>query len=392
MRRFLITTCLLAAIPLSGFGQAPDNTTKVKNFIKVWGLLKYYHPLVATGHIDWDAVFVNHFQKIIDAKNTNQFNSEIAAVINSVEKPSKVESHESGDSLFAMNKVNINWIIHSNIFDKPVKDRLAYIYDNKNQEANKYIKMAYETTDFSGEKKYDSIGFPGVQYRLLFLSRFWNIINYFAPYKYLTTNWDDVLQRFIPKIMASNDTVLYYKTLLELCKSLNDGHSQLTLSGQTSATDVIFGKYTVPFYCEIIAGEVVIRNVPGDSISKSLNIQQGDIVLKINGEDIRQVMNDRKNYIPASNHAGEMHELSKYILDGHIPAAKLDIQRAGRVIKTTITRISTATRNWGAFINYTSNDVGYRKLNDSVVLIYAMQIWNGNIDTIKHLIKQVLTR
>jgi C-terminal processing protease CtpA/Prc len=189
-------------------------------------------------------------------------------------------------------------------------------------------------------------------------------------------------------MIASTDPGLYYKALQQLCKSLNDGHSQLTLPGQPSATDIIFGEYTVPFYCEIINGAVIVRDVGRDSTSKPLNIQRGDIVLKINGEGIKHVISDRRKYISASNYTGEMHELSRFILDGPAPIANLEIQRGDQIIKTTVRRVSTANRDWGLFINYSADDAGYRKLNDSVLLIYAMQIWNGNIDTIKYLIKR----
>ncbi len=168
MRKIFITIYLFSSFSLSSIGQALNTTARIKNFIKVWGFLKYYHPFIATGNIDWDSVFINHVQKIVDAKNFNQFNNEISTIINSVAKPPKVEPHKLPDNLFVMNKVNINWVITSKNFDDEIKNRLKYIYDNKNQDTNKYIKQVYETVDFSGEKRYDSIDFPNMKYRLLF--------------------------------------------------------------------------------------------------------------------------------------------------------------------------------------------------------------------------------
>jgi len=386
MRKLLLTTSLLTSIFLPSFGQTLGNTTRVRDFIKVWGFLKYYHPLIATGNIDWDSVFINQVQKIIDAKNSNQFNNEISNTINSVPKPAKIESHKLPDSLFVKNKTDIGWIIKSKRFSDEVKNQLQYINDNKSQGANRYIKRVYETVDFSGEKRYDSIGFPDIRYRLLFLSRFWNIINYFAPYKYLTTNWDEILEKFIPKIISSKDSLSYYKSLQELCKSLNDGHSQLTLPGRRSLADLIFGNYTVPFYCTIINGKVVIRDVSSDSMAKSF--QQGDIIIKANDEDVNNIIDNRKKYISASNFVDEMHQLSWFVLDGQTPTITLEIKRKNKLIKINTTRVSTSVRDWSKFINYTGNDVGYKKIDDSILLIYAAQIWSGNIDTIVHLIKQ----
>jgi len=387
MIKLLVTVYLLASISLSSLGQTADNTTRLKSFIKIWGFLKYHHPLIATGNIDWDSVFVNNAQKIMDSKNPNQFNSVLLNLINSVAKPSKVELRKLPDSLFELNKTDIDWIIKSNTLGDEVKHQLQFIYENKAMDTNKYIKIIYGTADFSGEKKYADIGFPDMSYRLLFLSRFWNIINYFAPYKYLATKWDDVLEKFIPKLIASTDTLSYYTTLQELSKKLNDGHSQLIMNEQT-LTDLFFGSYTPPFYCEILDGQVFIRNVGNDSIAKSLHIRQGDIVSKINGKELTKIIAHRKKYISSSNKADEIHQLSRSILDGQTSKATLEIKRENKIFQTTINRVSTQNRDWGAFINYTHNDVGYKKYNDSVLLIYAMQIWDGNIDTIKQLIKQ----
>lgn len=388
MRKFLITIFLLASISFSSNGQTLGSTKSVKNFIKVWGFLKYYHPLVANGNIDWDSVFIKSIQRIVNAKSPGEVNDEILGIINSVGKAPKLKQQKVPENLFLKNETNINWIVKSTTFNKEIKTQLQFIYENESPDSNKYIKMDYYTTDFSGEKTYDSLGFPDTEYRLLFLSRFWNIINYYAPYKYLTTNWDDVLVKFIPKIIAAKDTLSYYKTLQELCKALHDGHSQLTLSGQRSTTDVFFGRYSVPFYCQIINEKVIIRKVTNDSVAKALNIQQGDVVLKVDGKDIKDIINERRNFISASNYADEMHQLSGYILDGQAPTIFLELERGNKIIKTTVTRVSTARRDWLPFLNYTYNDVGYKKLHDSIFLIYAWQIGDSNIDTIKRLIKQ----
>ena len=213
MRKFVITTCFLFSISFAGFAQTNSGNTRIKTFIKVWGFLKYYHPLIANGNIDWDSVFINNVQGIIDAKKPNEFNDIILDVINSVGKAPSSKQQKIPDNLFLKNKVKISWIKTSEIFNDGVKKQLQYVYNNRNQDSNRYIRIVYSTADFTGEKKYDSMRFPDVKYRLLFLSRAWNIINYFAPYKYLVgENWDNVLVRFIPKFINVADTVSYYKT------------------------------------------------------------------------------------------------------------------------------------------------------------------------------------
>lgn len=386
MRKFVATACLLATLISSAYGQTNNATARIKTFIKAWGFLKYHHPLFATGGFDWDSVFVNNLQAIVDAKKPAVFNNKMLALIQSAGKAPHTTRRELPDGLFLSNKTTFDWIAKSTLLNNTVKKQLRYIYDSGPPDSNRYIKIVYETADFGGEKTYEGIGFPGMEYRLLFLSRFWNIINYFAPYKYLTTDWDAMLENFIPKMMRSNDTLSYYKTLQGLSKSLNDGHSQLARNGQM-LHDLFFGPYTVPFYCEIVAGQVIVRSIK-DSIANALNIRRGDVVTSVNGQDVNSIAGSRRAYISASNKADEDHQLSRFVLDGTTPSLALQLKRGNSVVKTTVARTPTQQRDWGAFINYTANDKGYEMLADSVLLVYTMQVWNGNIDTVKQLVKR----
>src|SRR6185312_15329444 len=318
MRKILITVFFLVSISLPVIGQTISTSARIETFIKVWGFLKYYHPLIANGNIDWDSVFIQNIQGIIDAKNTNRFNDKILDVIHSVGKAPKRKDQKIPGSLFLKNAVNTDWIKKSGVFNEEVKMQLQYVYNNRNQDSNRYIKSVYSTCDFSGEKKYDSIGFPDVKYRLLFLSRFWNIINYFAPYKYLIgESWDNVLLRFTPKFLNVTDTVSYYKTWMELAKSLHDGHSQLTSNNpNVMIHDFVFGKYTVPFYCQIINGMVIVRKISDNSLGKKAGIKRGDIILKIDNTPIEKQIQLKRKYISASNNLSENHYLSWYILYG----------------------------------------------------------------------------
>ncbi len=59
--------------------------------------------------------------------------------------------------------------------------------------------------------------FPNAEYRLLALFRFWNVINYFFPYKRLIDEpWDDVLPRYISKFEANKDAADYQLAVREM--------------------------------------------------------------------------------------------------------------------------------------------------------------------------------
>ena len=387
MRNY-IASLILLMVSSTSFAQVTAQSEKIAIFIKVWGYVKYYHPRVASGRINWDSVFVSNVKSISRSKNKGECNKQLNKIIAAAGRESVV-SQAADDSLFTSNYVSsLLWIDHSAILNSQIKARLKHINKSTSLHFNKYVSIAHSTADYSGENKYENIGFPGEAYRLLFLSRFWNIINYYAPYKYLTgESWDIVLTRFIPRFIAANDSVSYYKVLLELGKSLYDGHCQLSKSYQTAEiNDLIFGKYTVPFYCDILEDTLVVRKLANDSICRKAGIQKGDIILKADNIPVKRLMESRRKYISASNKSGESHFLSWLVLDGQTPKVTLTVKRGNKTFTTTLQRTSNAQKNWGDLVNYTADDAGYKNLGDSILLIYAMQIWDGNLDTLKSMI------
>lgn len=386
MKSFRFSCLMLTILSLHARSQSSSPQQHIATFCKVWGFMKYHHPSIAEGKLDWDSVFLQNIRSIKNAGSTTILNKTLETIIDQAGMVKSQPKRNMPDDLFRANQVSTDWFVKSGTLSRSIREKLKFIWDNSHQRENKYIKLAHLTADYSGEKNYEEMGFPDEDHRLLFFSRFWNIINYYAPYKFLAENWETVLNHFIPKIILARDSLSYYKTLQELCKSLKDGHAQLALRDNQSLTDLIFGNYMIPFYCQIVDEKVVIRKVMNDSIARVSNLQRGDIILKIDNKAIHEIIASRRKHISASNAAGENHQLSRYLLDGSRPSAELLIKRGNKTVKSSITRIPTAQRDWGAFINYTYNDVGYRKVNDSVLIIYAMQIWKGNIDSMKKLI------
>ncbi|HEX6731230.1 MAG TPA: hypothetical protein VF074_14495, partial [Pyrinomonadaceae bacterium] len=72
---------------------------------------------------------------------------------------------------------------------------------------------------------YTEMNFPTAEYRLLALFRFWNVINYFFPYKNLIgDSWETVLPRYIPKFEANKDQADYQLTVREMAAEMRDAH------------------------------------------------------------------------------------------------------------------------------------------------------------------------
>jgi len=92
-----------------------NDTTKWAITCRVWGLLKYYHPNVAAGKLDWDKVFLDRSQKINNAKTPEEVNSVLMDIIRTAGSYKGTVDKSWNDSL-NMN-VNLCWLDNSFIND-----------------------------------------------------------------------------------------------------------------------------------------------------------------------------------------------------------------------------------------------------------------------------------
>jgi C-terminal processing protease CtpA/Prc len=143
---------------------------------------------------------------------------------------------------------------------------------------------------------YVGMDFPDNEHRLLSLFRFWNVINYFFPYKHLLEgNWDDILTRYIPVFESNKDAIDYQRTVRELVTNIHDSHG--FVSG-TQKLDESLGTYFPPIAVRSVEGQSVIRTTTDAATAAGLKV--GDIVLTIDGERVADRLARAEKLIPAS--------------------------------------------------------------------------------------------
>lgn len=75
------------------------------------------------------------------------------------------------------------------------------------------------------ERSYSEMVFPSVEYRLLALFRYWNVIRYFFPYLHLIgRDWNDVLDEAIPRFVSATDAREYAMAVKFVGAQIHDSH------------------------------------------------------------------------------------------------------------------------------------------------------------------------
>lgn len=335
--------CCLLFVCLSARSQNNQTAT----FIKIWGFLKYYHPTVAKGELDWDEQFrsgLKTVQHLQSKKELNGFYLQWIKKLGEVEKCGKCQNAEPGTEKF---NLDMNWLRDSTSFDNELIQKLTYIQQNRNQKANHYVGRAPAwNPEFKNEKVYTDSIFPSAELRLLTLSRYWNMINYFFPYRYqISQPWNEVLEEMVPKFQYAKDTVSYHLAILELTAKIDDSHAKFA----SKYTNTYFGDRWVSFKFEIIDNKAVVTGFYNDSLSKASDIRIGDAFLSINGTPISKLITANLKYTGASNPSVKLRDMHRILFHSNATSIETEFERNDTVLKKTLPTFafSKLKYNWG---------------------------------------------
>lgn len=277
------------------------NTQTVKKLTllcKIWGYLKYYHPVVAAGEYNWDFELFRIMPLILEAQSQREFEKIIYDWIQSLGdiQVSKKSTKEQG---VAEIYPDLLWIEDSLSLGNNITKCLISIRQAERSGSHHYVVAAMPPrVTFPNENAYSKLTDLDTGYRLLALFRYWNIIQYYFPYKHLIgEDWEHILVRFIPLMIHAKNREEYIDVLYKLVASINDTHAVLITR---------IRKKNIPVDISFVEGKAVVMN---NNIKVS-QLTRGDIILKIEGEPIEEIAKRRLPYISASNYPTKLRELA----------------------------------------------------------------------------------
>lgn len=298
---------------------------------QTWGFLKYYHPEVAKGSFNWDMELF----RLIPIAKTNI--SDVAfgdILLNWINTLGKIK--ECGNCTAEIPKdvltpnIDLAWMKDKHV--SPVlQNKLQFLLANRHKGAGHYVK--YEgafNASFPNEPEYkwrDS-EYPNENFRLLTLFRYWNMIHYFYPYKYIIDkNWNEVLYSFIPRMAEAKDALAYNTSVLQLIVSVKDSHAN-------SYNRVVAKQYELylPVTTYIYNDELVVTGLYNDSLASLANLRKGDVIEKVNGRTVKELIEEKKTLMTGSNYPATLRRMSyqNIIAGGTEPQVTITVRRNGQ--------------------------------------------------------------
>ncbi|MCD0468717.1 S41 family peptidase [Flavobacterium sp. JAS] len=303
----------------------------LSNLCKVWGFLKYYHPNVAKGNFNWDEQLLTIILKIEKA-TSNEAISKIyidwidsLGEIKTCRSCKDVKSKEYFDKNF-----NLSWTQNTEVFSNELSKKLKQIEDNRFQGKNHYVSTGKaDNVEIINEPKYENFEFPDENHRLLSLFRYWNVVEYFYPYKYKTDkNWDEVLSEMIPKFKNAKNTTEYHLAMLETTVKLDDSHATF----YTDPISDFFGRKYSPAFFNMVENKLVITSFFKDSLAKQNDLKIGDVIEKAEGIDVKKIITANQMYIRGSNNKVKDSHSGFFVTTGVTDSIKLTIKRGDNEI------------------------------------------------------------
>lgn len=320
----------------------PTMQHNLETLARVWGFMKYYHPKVTDGDINWDYELFRILPKVASATNKENLNNILTEWIDQY-GDFPVKTYTVTDKELYSCFIDNSWINDKKVFTDKVIERLNKIESAIRKEKVNYYMIPFgggaRDRNFRAEKAYENVKWDDQGFRLLTLFRFWNVIEYNFPYKYLTdTPWREVLSNHFTGIFSPESEADYYANVVKLTAEIDDSHGGLQFRQNTEGTPVAryrYNRYPVKL-TETLDGEFCVEA----SYTSELNI--GDVIHTIDGKPVREVFNTLIPYTTASNKETISRNIRPALLSSkNKEPLKIEIIRDGKIIPITLKNYSS---------------------------------------------------
>jgi hypothetical protein len=359
----------------SGSGITLKSLTKIQidNLVmlgKVWGFLKYHHPLITAGKQHWDYELFRILPRVLSAADAaaarsamSQWVSSLGAVPACTDCASLVESdlHLPPPATWLTDEIlgaDLGAALRSIHRNRPTGTQQFYLS----------LVPNVGNPSFDHELAYAALKLPDAGYQLLALYRLWNIVEYWFPYRnVIGGTWDQQLTAFIPRIALASDSDAYKRELMAFIATIHDTHANLWSSLDARPP---VGKCQVPVTLRFIENEPIVTGYQHAQLGPATGLKIGDVVTAIDGITVTDLLARWSPYYAASNEPTRLRDIARSMTCGDCGVTAVRVRRESGTVELKPERapesILTAERTHdhpGDTFRKLSPEVAYLKLS-----------------------------
>ncbi len=334
-----------------------DNLTTLG---QVWGLLKYHHPAVTSGSKHWDYELFRILPRVLAAKDRAAGNAALSTWVSTLGVVSPCAPCVTVNAETLQYPADMRWVLDEGRLGTELSRQLRGVHTNRSSSAKQfYVVLAPRTgvPAFANEPAYP-VKLPDNGYQLLAVYRFWNIIQYWFPYRdVIGGDWGAVLREFIPRVATAKSVDDYQRELMGLIALVHDSHASLSAPTRSRPPT---GACSLPAKIRFVEGRFVVTESAGDLVT-------GDIVVDIDSVPVSRLVQQWSPYYSGSNETSRMRDIAMFMTVGSCGPATLGITRGTNTLSLKTTRITVP-----ALTGPPSHDLPgdtFRKLSDEVAYL-----------------------
>lgn len=350
----------------------------------IWGFLKYYHPEVAKGARNWDQELFKILPKVILETDIVLKDSIFLDWINGL---GPIRGRTKSPHMMGEVKMqpNTEWIENSG-FSNDLVAALIKVRNAERSDSHHYVDLdpIIKNPVFKNEDPYGDMKCPDVGYRILSLYRYWNVIQYFYPYKYLITeNWSDVLEDFIPRFIDAQNEHTYIQSVLELISRIHDTHANIW--SHHPVLEEIRGKNIANPIISFVEDKATVTGFHKEDFRTLTSLKVGDVILSINNKEISDIIKEKKEITPASNYPTQLRDIAANILRTNESTINISYLTNG-----THRDVILGTYSYDEIKPYNDNKerIALKTLPDNIGYLYPAALKKGEINSLWKQIKK----
>ncbi len=352
---------------------------------QVWGFIKYHHPAVAKGNYNMDAELFRFLPRLLQAGNDAQAYRLMEQWVDGFGVPDSCTGctpvHQDAQVKLMP---DYGRLFRVNTLPKSLQAKLQYILDNRNQGRHYYVALYPQISNpqFTHEETYHRATNPDAGLRLLALYRYWNMIQYFFPYRHLIgEDWTGVLHASIPAFLGAATDTAYAVECLRLIARVHDTHANIW--GQHPVLTAWMGKYHAPLQAKFIEGKLVVTGYYRDGDALQQRFTKGDIITAINGISTDTLIARQLPFTPASNYDTQLRDLPGNLLRSRDSTMDITIIHNGKEHTKTITLFPNAMLDRGIDYDPAPADSSYKIIEGDIGYIFPGKYRNSQLDAIR---------
>ncbi len=304
---------------------------------KVWGFLKYHHPAVTGGTRHWDYELFRVLPGVLSASDRRSGDQAILDWAQRLGSPPPCDRCSAPQADTVHLQPDLGWM------DTGVSPALAEwlrtVHRGRSQGRQFYVSLApgVGNPQFGRDVPYAALSFPDSGYQLLGLYRFWNIIEYWFPYRdQLDGDWDAVLAEFIPRIALAKDKDAYQLETLALIARVTDTHANLFSAPPQLRPPA--GNCQLPVVTRFVEAQAVVTGYSNVTTGPATGLQVGDVIESLDGTPVPNLVTRWAPYFPASNQPTRLRDIARVMTRGACATVRLAVRRPTGALEITAQR------------------------------------------------------